>query len=63
MTQLERIKPCVRVPQRRVEVLLLRVQLETMEIHLHKIFVIFTQNKVEKICDSLHNVIMRMGQQ
>ena len=63
MTQLERIKPCVRVPQRRVEVLLLRVHLETMEIYLHKIFVMFTQNKVEKICGSSHNVIMRMGQQ
>ena len=38
MTQMERIKLCVRVTQEKVEGLLLRVHLESMETALHKTF-------------------------
>ena len=40
---MERIKPCVRVTQGKVEELLLRVHFEAMETLLHKTCVTFTQ--------------------
>ena len=43
MTQMERIKLCVRVTQGKMEGLLLRVRLEAMETALHKMCVTFTQ--------------------
>ena len=46
MTQMERIRTCVTVIQRRVEQFLLRVHLKGMEIPLYKTCVTFAQKKV-----------------
>ena len=69
MTQMEKIKLCVVVVQRRVEQFLVRVNLEPMEIPLHKTCVTFTQKNAvlfhresePKMCNSLNNIIMRIG--
>ena len=46
MTQMKRQKLCVRATQRRIEELLMKVHLETMEKPLYKTCVTFTQSKV-----------------
>ena len=46
MAQMERIKLCVIVTQRRVEHFPLRVHLKSLEIPLHKTCVTFIENKV-----------------
>ena len=57
MTQMKRIKPCVKNTQSRVEQFLLRVHLKTIEIPQHKTFVTFI------MCNSQNNIIIRMSHQ
>ena len=69
MTQMEKIKLCGEVVQRRIEQFLVRFNLEPMEIPLHKTCVTYTQKNVvlfhlenePKMCDSLNNIIMRIS--